>query len=84
MSRRRHGNVFGLTLYVDGHHNATVSTCCEYKHRAGTVLGSESSHFLFVRFKKAKPCYKCQAEEELSTKAKKDKEEGGKQDSGNV
>lgn len=67
-----------------------MSTCCEYKHRAGTLLGSKSSHFLFVGVKKAKPCYKCQVEEELSTKAKKDKEErekriqGEKQDSGNA
>ena len=59
-SKRHIGFPFGLTLYIDGQQDATVSTCCEYKHRKGVKLGSKSSHFLFVDVKGAKPCYKCQ------------------------
>lgn len=72
-SRRHRDFPFGLTLYIDGHQDATVSTCCEYKHSKGKLLGSKSSHFLFVGVTGAKPCYKCQVEAELSSKAKKDK-----------
>ena len=63
-----------MTLYIDGRQDATVSSCCEYKHRRGTLIGSKTSHFQFVKVTGADMCYKCRVEAELSAKAEKEKE----------
>lgn len=51
-----------------------MSTCCEYKHKAGRLLGSKTSHFMFVSVTGAQPCYKCQVEAELTAREDRKKQ----------
>lgn len=37
-----------------------LSSCCEYKHKPGHVLGGKNGHFQFVMVEGAAPCYRCQ------------------------
>ena len=58
ISRRHRGAPFGLTLYIDGVQDIRVSSCCEYKHRPGSMLGGKNAKFLFLGVNGAAPCYK--------------------------
>ena len=37
-----------------------LSSCCEYKHKPGHILGGKNGHFQFVMVEGAAPCYRCQ------------------------
>ena len=37
-----------------------LSSCCEYKHKPGKILGGRNGHFQFVAVEGAAPCYRCQ------------------------
>ncbi|KAJ7337755.1 hypothetical protein OS493_007908 [Desmophyllum pertusum] len=60
ISRRHRGAPFGLTFYIDGMQDIRLSSCCEYKHKPGHVLGGKNGHFQFVVVEGAAPCYRCQ------------------------
>ena len=36
--------------------DSRVSTCCEFRHKCGKMLGSKSSHFRLVKLNGGKPC----------------------------
>ena len=36
--------------------DSRVSTCCEFRHKCGKMLGSKSSHFRLVKLKGGQPC----------------------------
>uniref|UniRef100_F7B249 DUF4590 domain-containing protein n=4 Tax=Ciona intestinalis TaxID=7719 RepID=F7B249_CIOIN len=59
VSQRHRNFPFSLTFYLNGIQAERLSACCEYKHRKGHKLGAKTSHFGFVNFKGANPCYKC-------------------------
>jgi len=85
ISRRHRGAPFGLTLYIDGVQDIRVSSCCEYKHRPGSMLGGKNAKFLFLGVNGAAPCYKCQAafsvaEETRSTKRKSNRSSSKKKE----
>eukprot|EP00118_Oscarella_pearsei_P014871 m.130118 g.130118 ORF g.130118 m.130118 type:complete len:1377 (+) comp38011_c0_seq23:83-4213(+) len=65
ISKRSRGSPYGITVYVNGMLDIRFSTCCEYKHKAGSRLGGKSGHFQLVRVQGAAPCYRCQVESEL-------------------
>ncbi|XP_020895485.1 glutamate-rich protein 3-like [Exaiptasia diaphana] len=58
ISRRHRGSPFGLTLYIDSMQDIRLSSCCEYKHKPGHILGGRNGHFQFVQVEGAAPCYK--------------------------
>lgn len=60
ISRRHRGAPFGLTFYIDGMQDIRLSSCCEYKHKPGHILGGKNGHFQFVVVEGAAPCYRCQ------------------------
>ena len=60
ISRRHRGAPFGLTFYIDGMQDIRLSSCCEYKHKPGKILGGRNGHFQFVLVEGAAPCYRCQ------------------------
>ncbi|XP_046865064.1 glutamate-rich protein 3-like isoform X2 [Xenia sp. Carnegie-2017] len=60
ISRRHRGSPFGLTMYVDTIQDIRLSSCCEYKHKPGHILGGKNGHFHFVNVEGAAPCYRCQ------------------------
>jgi len=47
---------FSLTLYINGHQDCRVSTCCETKHKFKKRLG-KSGHFSIVSAPGATPCF---------------------------
>ncbi|KAM9385831.1 glutamate-rich protein 3 [Pholidichthys leucotaenia] len=59
ISRRHRGFPFSLTFFVNGLQVERLSSCCEFKHRKGSRLGSRHGHFGFVGVEGASPCYKC-------------------------
>lgn len=65
---------FGLTLYVDGMMVCRVSACCEYRHRAGKLLGSKTARFGLVKVEGGRPCYRCLAAEAKEEEEKKEDE----------
>lgn len=58
ISRRHRGAPFGLTFYIDGMQDIRLSSCCEYKHKPGHILGGKNGHFQFVVVEGAAPCYR--------------------------
>ncbi|XP_025092847.1 glutamate-rich protein 3-like isoform X2 [Pomacea canaliculata] len=60
ISYRHRGYPFSLTLYVDGHVDSRVSTCCEDRHSPGAKIGGKQGHFSIICVDGAVPCYKCQ------------------------
>ena len=69
-SRRHRDCPFGISLYTDGMIDTRLSTCCEYRHKTGRMLGCRSGHFKLVNVSGGKPCYKCQIAEEEESKWK--------------
>jgi hypothetical protein len=59
VSRRHFGMPLGLSLYVDGLAKCRISSCCEYKHSLGSIIGGS---FKLVSIEGGKPCYQCQME----------------------
>lgn len=59
LSKRHFGNPLGLSIYLDGMMDTRVSSCCEYRHRCGKMLGSRIAHFKLVKVEGGKPCYRC-------------------------
>ena len=58
-SKRHIGMPFGLSIYMDGVLDIRVSSCCEYRHKAGALLGSKAcSHFRLISMCGGRPCYK--------------------------
>ena len=57
-SKRHVGMPFGLSIYMDGLVDLRVSTCCEYRHKCGNLLGSRCSHFKLVSMSGGRPCCK--------------------------
>ena len=52
---------FGLSLYVDGLIDCRVSTCCEYKHGPGRLIGpAKQAHFAVVGIEGGAPCPACE------------------------
>lgn len=47
-----------MTFYVDGMQDIRLSSCCEYKHKPGHILGGKNGHFQFVVVEGAAPCYR--------------------------
>ncbi|KAL5493545.1 hypothetical protein EMCRGX_G014743 [Ephydatia muelleri] len=61
VSRRHLGMPFGLSLYVDGLIDCRVSTCCEYKHGPGRLIGpAKQAHFAVVGIEGGAPCPACE------------------------
>ncbi|XP_063689906.1 glutamate-rich protein 3-like isoform X13 [Bolinopsis microptera] len=58
-SRRHRDAPFGITIYLGSMMDTRLSTCCEYKHKPGHILGGKSGHFALVRVEGCLPCYKC-------------------------
>ena len=58
ISRRHRGTPFGLTFYIDSMQDIRLSSCCEYKHKPGHILGGKNGHFQFVNVEGAAPCYR--------------------------
>ena len=61
ISRRHHGMPFGLSLFVDGMIYCRLSSCCEYKHKPGHMIGGRSGHFRLVMIEGGRQCYKCES-----------------------
>lgn len=54
---------FGLSLYVEGLIDCRVSTCCEYKHGPGKLIGPlKQAHFAVVEVEGGSPCAACDKE----------------------
>ena len=52
---------FGLSLYVEGLIDCRVSTCCEYKHGPGKLIGPpKQAHFAVVDIEGGSPCSACE------------------------
>lgn len=60
VSRRHYGMPLGLTLYINGLVNCRLSSCCEYKHAQGSLVGGKSANFRLVSVEGGKPCYQCE------------------------
>ena len=60
-SKRHYGMPFGMSLYVNGLINCRISSCCEYKHKQGQVLGGgkSSANFRLLKVEGGQPCYLC-------------------------
>ena len=56
-SIRYPGMPFALAIYTSGMIDCRVSVCCEYRHRAGTLLGGRSAHFKVVSIERGSPCH---------------------------
>ena len=57
-SRRHKDCPFGISIYLDSMFDCRLSTCCEYKHQPGKILGSKTSHFGLVKVEGGTACYK--------------------------
>ena len=51
----------GLSLFVDGMINCRLSSCCEYKHKPGHMIGGRSGHFRLIMIEGGRQCYKCES-----------------------
>jgi Domain of unknown function (DUF4590) len=58
ISRRYRTHPFSLTIYVNSQQDCRLSTCCEYKHKAGARLGGQQGHFGVVRVTGDGPCFR--------------------------
>ena len=65
-SRRHKDCPFGISIYLDSMFDCRLSTCCEYKHQPGKMLGSKTSHFGLVKVEGGTPCYKLSVTNNIS------------------
>ncbi|XP_031564340.1 glutamate-rich protein 3-like isoform X2 [Actinia tenebrosa] len=79
VSRRHRGAPFGLTFYIDSLQDIRLSSCCEYKHKPGHILGGRNGHFQFVQVEGAAPCYRCQIASGVRDHRSKDSSEQGEE-----
>lgn len=61
ISRRHHGMPLGLTLFVDGMIYCRLSSCCEYKHKPGHMIGGRSGQFRLIMIEGGRQCSKCES-----------------------
>lgn len=72
-SRRHYGMPLGLSMYIDGMINCRLSSCCEYKHYPGQMVGGKSAQFHLVQVNGGKPCYLCELRSKRSSKSSRSK-----------
>ena len=56
-SIRHPGMPFALVIYTGGMIDCRVSVCCEYRHRAGTLLGGRLARFKVEAIAGGSPCF---------------------------
>ena len=61
VSKRIAGQPFSITLFIQGYADTRVSTCCEFRHKAGFKIGGSLGRFTIEKITGDRElrCYKC-------------------------